>query len=279
MARLSYCADQVRRLDRDRFLCALFAPMGMREALFALYAFNAEVARVREAVNEPILGEMRMQWWRDALGQAYDGRPPRHHVVLALAEAVERFRLTRAHFERMIEARASDLDDQPPADRDALVRYAEATSATLTALSLEVLGLREGPAHEAGRHVGIAWALVGLLRAVPFHAGARRVYLPADLSREAGLEVSALFERRPVAGLSRVVGEIAGTARHHLDAARRNRTAVSRRAVPALLPATLAEEYLAELRKAGFDPFDDRVQAAAPGRLVRLALNAVRGRF
>jgi len=277
MACLSYCARQVRRLDYDRFLCALFAPAEGREALFALYAFNAEVARIREAVSEPLLGQVRLQWWRDAVAGIYAGTPPRHQVARPLAEAVERFSLDRAPFERLLDARAFDIEDGAPADLKALVAYAEDTSATLTALSLDILGARDEAARRAGRHIGIAWALTGLARAVPFHAGARRVYLPATLCRDAGVDFQDLFRLRPGPGLTHVVAEIADTARRHLDVARRGRG--SRRALPALLPAVLAEGYVERLRKAGFNPFARRVQAAGAGRVLALCLRAALGRY
>ena len=69
----------MRHHDRDRFQTALFAPAERREALFALYAFNYEIARVREAVREPMLGQIRLQWWREAIAAAYAGEPPRRH--------------------------------------------------------------------------------------------------------------------------------------------------------------------------------------------------------
>jgi len=266
-------------LDHDRFLCALFAPEAEREDLFALYAFNQEVARIREAVSEPLIGQMRLQWWRDTMDAIYAGDAPRHHVALGLAEAVRRHDLTRAHFDRLIEARSGDLDDHAPPDTAALVTYAEETSATLTALSLEILGQRDGAAGEAGRNVGIAWALTGLLRSVPFHAGARRLYLPASLTREMGLDVAELFRRRSSPALAAVVCEIAQEARRYLSEARRLAPAVPRGALPALLPATLADGYLKRLSRGGFDPFDERVQAAPVGLLVRLAFNAYRGRY
>jgi phytoene synthase len=267
-------------LDHDRFLCALFAPAAEREDLFALYAFNQEVARIREVVSEPLIGQIRLQWWRDAMDAIYAGDAPRHHAALGLAEAVRRHGLTRAHFDRLIEARAGDLDDHAPPDIDALVAYAEDTSATLTALSLEVLGQGGGgAAGEAGRNVGVAWALTGLLRAVPFHAASRRLYLPASLTREMGLDISELFRRRFSPALAAVVSAVAETARRHLAEARRLAPAVSRRGLPALLPATLADGYLGRLSRAGFDPFDEAVQAAPAGRLVRLAFNAYRGRY
>ena len=69
-----FCAQQLRRLDHDRYLTTLFAPAAARPLLIALYAFNTEVARVGEIVSEPIIGQMRLQWWRDAIAEAASGR-------------------------------------------------------------------------------------------------------------------------------------------------------------------------------------------------------------
>jgi len=277
--KLSHCAEQIRRFDNDRFLCTLFAPTAEREALAAVFAFNVEVARIRESVAETLLGEIRLQWWRDAIEGIYCGRPSSHQVVVALDRAVCGFGLSRRHFERLLDARASDLDDAPPPDLAALVDYADATSATLSALSLEVLGADGAGVRQAAREVGIAWALVGLIRAVPFHARARRLYLPAELNRRAGLDVLELFERGGADGLSRVIGTIAEIAGDYLSSARRRREEVPEQALPALLPATLAEGYLRQLRKCGFDPFDARVQTGRPLRHLRIGYNRLRGRY
>src|SRR5215469_14316459 len=75
--RLSSVAALVQRHDRDRYQTVLFAPVAHREALFALYAFNYEIARVRERVTEPILGRMRLEWWREAGAAPFGGRPGR----------------------------------------------------------------------------------------------------------------------------------------------------------------------------------------------------------
>ena len=63
----AYCAELVRTADRDRFLSSLFAPAEYRGALHALYAFNVEVARVREVAREPLPGEIRLQWWSEVV--------------------------------------------------------------------------------------------------------------------------------------------------------------------------------------------------------------------
>src|SRR5262249_24558695 len=176
----SYCAELLRKQDPDRYLTALFAPAERREALFALYAFNLEIARTREAISEPMMGLIRLQWWRDALAEIGQGRVRAHEVVRPLAAAIEAHKLSPALFERLIAARERDLDAEPPADLASLVAYARDSSGALVELALELLGRPSPDLYEAGQATGVARSLMGLLRAVPFHAGRRRVYLPAD---------------------------------------------------------------------------------------------------
>jgi phytoene synthase len=276
---LSYCAEQVRRHDRDRYLSCLFAPASRREGLFALYAFNLEVARTAEAVSEVMLGRIRLQWWRDALEEIHAGRPRRHEVIEPLARAVQAHGLTRGHFERLIDAREFDLEKQAPETLAQLEDYAEATSAGLVLLTLEVLGARDEASRQAGRHVGIAWALTGLLRAVPFHARLKRLYLPRELSEAAGLDLGDVFALRGSPALAEVARQLAARAGEHLAAARALRPQVPKTALPGLLPTTLAGHYLGRLAKAGDDPFHPGVQSRSPGHVWRLAAARLLGRY
>jgi len=110
-------ARGLRRHDRDRYQLALFAPAERRDALFALYAFNYEVARVREAVTQPMLGQIRLQWWREVVDAAYAGTSARRHeVVQPLVAAIAECGLSRTHFDRIIDTRERDLADASPAD-------------------------------------------------------------------------------------------------------------------------------------------------------------------
>ncbi len=186
-------AAEVRRHDRDRFVTALFAPAERREALLALYAFNSEVARTREAISEVLLGEIRLQWWRDALDKLYAGTTLAHPVVEGLGVAVGAHSLSRALFDRLIDARGADLSNGPLASLAEMEDYADGTSATLLTLALETLDARGDGVTHVARHAGVGWGLVGLLRAVPFHARAR----------------AALFARRSA-------DRACGAARRHL---------------------------------------------------------------
>src|SRR5437588_1367789 len=159
----SSLAALVRRYDRDRYQTALFAPAGRREALLALYAFNYEIARVRETVTQPMLGQIRLQWWREALDAAYAGAPPRNHpVAVALTAAIREFGLTRELFDRLIDTRERDMADEPPATLAALKDYTEGSSAPLVQLALQVLGARDAAVEKIAREVGIGYALAGL---------------------------------------------------------------------------------------------------------------------
>ncbi|MBK3798291.1 squalene/phytoene synthase family protein [Azospirillum brasilense] len=277
---LSYCGREVRKYDNDRFLTCLFAPAERRESLFALYAFNLEIAKTREVVTEPVLGQMRLQFWRDGLDKIYEGAAvPKHAVMEPLAAAVREGGLSRALFDRLIDAREADLDDTPPANLSCLVNYAEVTGAPLVQLALEILGAKGPEAMEAGRQAGIGYALAGIVRAVPFHARQHRQLLPADRMAAHGAKPGDLFELRSTPELRPVAREVAEAARDHLAKARALRRSVPRAALSALLPAVLAGLHLDVLAREGNDPFAARVLMPHPLRHAKLAWAALRGRF
>ena len=277
---LSSVAALVRRHDRDRYQTALFAPVAHREALFALYAFNYEIARVRESVTQPTLGRIRLEWWRENVAGAYGPDPVRRHfVVEALTRVIRERRLTRCHLDRLIDARETDLDDDPPADLAALEAYADDTSSRLIYLALEILSTRDAAALVAARHVGIAFALSGLVRALPLRIATGRPLVPADVARRNGLDVDDPGQMRNSASLRAAVAEIAAAAENHLRAARGSRDAVPPAALAALLPAVIAGRSLRRLRRFAHDPFNPSLQRGDPLQSWRLAAAMIRRHF
>src|SRR5262245_49231490 len=107
------CETLVRNADYDRYLSALFLPAERRAPLFALYAFNYEVAKTAESVTQPIMGQMRLQWWCDALDEIETERVRRHDVVQALAETLRTHTLPRALLNALIDAHENDLVETP----------------------------------------------------------------------------------------------------------------------------------------------------------------------
>jgi NADH dehydrogenase [ubiquinone] 1 alpha subcomplex assembly factor 6 len=277
---LSAPAAIVRRHDRDRYQTALFAPADRREALFALYAFNYEVARVRESVTTPILGQIRLQWWREVIDAAYSGGPTRRHeIVQPLVGAIDALGLSRAPFDRLIDTRERDLADAPPADLAALVDYAEGTSSALLLLALEAIGAAAPAAIAAAQEVGIGYAMAGLLRAMPFHAASGRSYIPRDVAARTGLDPEAYLRRRDTPALRATAAELAETAATHLAAGRQCGDHLPRQARAALLPGVIADRFLLRLKRAGFNPFAPELAVPDPLQSWRLAAAALRNRF
>ena len=274
-----YCVGSVHANDPDRYILAMLAPPAKRDALFAVYAFNVEIARTRELVSEPKLGEIRLQWWRDGIAAIYAGDALRHGIGGALGEAVSLHGLSRLHFDRLIDARIADLDDNPPETMAELVRYAEDTAAPLIALALEIVGGFTAEAKEAARHIGVAWSLVGLIRALPFHLGSRRQYLPRELTSRHNVGTRELLELKSTPAVISAIKALSDRAAAELRAARGMRPRIGRDAVPILLQARFAEIYLQRLSAFGFDPFDPR-NADSPAMAVwRLAWSKFRGRY
>jgi phytoene synthase len=272
----AYCLDQVRRYDRDRYLAALFARAPARDDLMALYAFNLEVAKTREMVREPMMGLLRLQWWRDAVDEIYAGNERRHQVVQPLAAAIRRHGLERTLFDRLIDARECDMAETPPADLPALVAYVDATAGGLGLLASQALSGGSAPAVRA---VWIAWGLAGLLRAVPFHARLRRIHLPQAVLTEYGLDARDVLDQRRPPELAAVARAVATEARGHLSIGRQLGRTAPRRLLPVMLLGTFAAQYLRQLDAVGYDVHAPRLHDVPPGRVWRLLWASLIGRF
>ncbi len=279
MQNISYCADLVRRSDNDRFLCAQFAPPHVREALYALYAFNIELARIPERVSEPLLGEIRFQWWRDAMGAIFEENPSAHEVIGPLAKAIGDFALDRALLGKLIDTRMRDLAETPIADMVMFDDYAAGTAGVLAQLTQDIIGVDDALAREAASNVAVAWAVCAVLRAVPYHAGRGQVFVPLQTLAAAGAHKTMVLSRQGSPEIKQAMGLLADYARRRLAAARIASKEIPRAALPALLPAALADAWLTRFQKAGFNPFDATLQRVAATRPLRLWFYAWRGRY
>jgi phytoene/squalene synthetase len=155
------CAKSVRKYDPDRNFSALFAPADKRPFLFALYALNHELAHVAESVREPMIGEIRLQWWRETLESARAGNPRPHNVARAMAATFAKVDLPARLIDGIIDARSFDLNRGPFPDDASRDAYLDATSGNLMRLAARVLG---SPNDDLAREAGLAYGLAGLLR-------------------------------------------------------------------------------------------------------------------
>ncbi len=243
-----------------------------------LYAFNLELSKLRETVSEPLIGRMRLQFWRDALPAIRAGEPPAHEVARPLADVVRTFDIPLGDLERMIDAREADLDDVPPADLERLADYAEGTASSVMATGLRLLGIDPAPNAELLRHAGIATCFVGLARAIPHQVASGRVTLPADLCRAADLDPSHPHQWPENPDVRPIAAVLLDAAQVHIDAVRAAGGALPSSSLPALMPFSLAALYMRRMRQCGNDPYAMAAQPIGISRPLTVLWRRVLGR-
>jgi phytoene synthase len=260
-------AASVRAADPDRYFATLLAPAPKRPLLLALYAFNAEVAQIAQSVREPMLGAIRLEWWRETAEAASKGSARNHDVARGLVGLFAQRPALFAEFEALIAARAFDSSADHFADFAALESYVDSTSGRLMRLAAQIL---DGPPaiDETLRQAGLAYGLTGLLRALPFHNGRHKLYLPLDLLSALNVTPEAFFHLEP--GEPRRAGavrQVALKARDHFLAARQAPRPGA--ALPAILPAALVPVYLRKLNTARDVPIHRRQMALLSAAMKR----------
>ncbi|MEO0916133.1 MAG: squalene/phytoene synthase family protein [Pseudomonadota bacterium] len=205
------CANIVAKGDPDRFRATMAAPLRAREVLFPLYAFNVEVARAPWLTAEPMIAEMRLQWWRDALGEIANAGPVRKHEVTTPLSAI----LSNDDAQRLdatIAARRWDIYRDPFEDEAHMLSYLDATGGGLMWTAVRCLG---GPAEakDMVRRFGRATALARFLAAVPELKARGRVPLrDEEPTAIAKLVRQCLQDCPPVSALRDAVGPAARPA-------------------------------------------------------------------
>lgn len=243
-------AAAVRAADRDRYLAALYAPADRRADLMALYAFNAEIAGIRDRIREALPGEIRLQWWRDMIASG-DGSGGGHPLAAALMRAIEAHALPRAAFDAYLEARILDLYDDAMPTRTDLEGYCGETASALIQLSAIVLdpAAAAGTANLAG-YAGCAQAIAGLLRLLPIHRRRGQCFLPRDMLAAVGTTPEAFVSGGDEAAAARAVSAMAALGSEHLTAFLSGAGSLPASLRPAFLPVVLAAAYLSAIVEA-----------------------------
>ncbi len=265
----------LRDTDRDRYLACLLSPDDKRGALAALYAFNAELARIRDLVHEPLPGEIRMQYWRDLLEGNAHGSTEANPLAAALLSAVEAHRLPRQTLVNMIEARIFDLYDDPMESRTSLEGYAGETASALIQLAGLILSPDEAmKSADAAGHAGVAQAISGMLLLMPLHQRRGQVYIPLEILSATGLDREAFLAGEDKPRISAAIEAFAGLGRDHLAKARASVLPPS--VLPAFLPAVLAEPVLVKAQKRGAAVLEASLQEPQWRRQMRMAFAGMR---
>jgi phytoene synthase len=249
---IAYLAGLVRESDRPRYYASLFAPAALRWELIALYGFAAEVERVPDQVSDPMLGEMRLQWWRDSLaGRARgigDGPNP---ALRGVGAVVDRHSLPDAPLFALIEARNRDLYSDSPAGLADVEGFLGETQSALFQMAAIVCGATGPDTAEAAGHAGVAYGLARQLLRFASDRARSRTILPANLLATEDITADAVFALEPPAALHRVVSALAVLARHHLRNAEESLSSLSRQVRLPFLPLAVVPSHLDRIERLG----------------------------
>ena len=206
-------------------------------------------------MREALVGEIRLQWWRDALQGEARGDVRANPVAAALDDTIVQFRLPRQSLVDLIDARIFDLYDDPMPNLNDLEGYCGETSSSLIQISSVILanGSNPGTADAAG-HAGVA--------ACDHGAAA-----PSRIMRDRGrstfppifwpvMASCAKISSPGAAGRAQgALGDLRAVARRHLEQVRTLRATIPDAAKPAFRPLALVEPYLKAMERRDYDPF------------------------
>jgi 15-cis-phytoene synthase len=272
-----YIAALVKAGDQDRYWSGLLMPEPARDNLFAIFAFNIELARIGEQAREPQLGEIRLEWWREALASP-EGAVTGNPVADALIAARAASHLPLERLSAMIDARSVDVHRESIAGMDDLRSYLLGTAGAVFALGAEVAGAQGSAAAQASEEAAMAYGLTGLMRALPYHRSRGQLYLPADFLAAFGVEPEAVLRGEASEALRTALGVLRARALDHLAAFRRLAAPLPASALPVFLPLALVPGTLRRLGAPAHRPLTDVVHLNPLGRFARIWLAYMRGR-
>jgi len=251
-----HVADYLRTADRERYFASLVVKPAARSAVQALYAFGADVATIRDRAREPTAGEIRLQWWADAITGAGHGDVRANPLADALLDTIAAYDLPTGPLQRLINARRFDLYDDPMPDLHSFEGYAGETVSVLYQFAAMILnGGAEVETGDAAGHLGVAHALIGHLRSFGLNASRGRLFLPLAVYASAGVGEGEIFSGTVSEGLLAAQAHLIEAAREHLHKSSAATARLPRHLRPAFATIGLLNSQLGGIERQAETPF------------------------
>ncbi len=214
-----YCLQHLRENDKFAYLTTLLIPYAHRRDIVILNAFQVEIARIRFMVTEAIPGEIRLQWWRDALNQNQT-EAKANPLAEALLEIIEKHNLPKQDFDKILLARAFDLYNDPLPLWSDFETYAGETRSLFLRLTCLVCGIKPSKnLATACGHAGIALAIQQILQNFACDAARGQIYIPSDVLIRAGADKEKIINGEMHEGLKVTLNDMAKLGREHYNSA------------------------------------------------------------
>jgi phytoene synthase len=253
---MGHAADFLKANDPDRYFASLVLPEQHRAAIQSLWAFSADVASIRDRVSQPAPGEIRLQWWADALQNVGHGEVRQNPIASELLDAVARYKLPTGALLRLIAARRFDLYDDKMPDLATFEGYAGVTVSVLFQLAAMILNNGDPvETGDAAGHLGVAQSLAGHLAAFGYNASKGRLFLPWSVFAANGVHEQEIFEGRVSEGLLAALAQVHDFASDHLAKAEAAVAALPAPLRPAFAMFALLPPRLSRLERGAESPF------------------------
>ena len=247
-------AAQLREADSAQFFATLFIPEDKRPAVMALRAFATEMARIPWLVSEPMLGEIRLQWWHEVLAGERGGEAVANPLAAALVQTVETYNLPVAALQGLIAARVEDLyADPPPTLNDLEGRLGECHSVPYRLAAMILSQQASAAVADVAGHGGVAEGLADLLARWPLLLRRGRVMIPQDVMAPYDLTRESVLAGTAPDATRRALGHLAALAQKHRVQAAASLAGLNASEAPAFLPLTLVEPLLSRVERTMLD--------------------------
>ncbi len=207
--------ETLRDIDRETYLAMLYLAADKREEIATLWAFNAEIGRIRDIVSEPVPGEIRLQWWREVLAGDRTSEGASHPIAGALVELIKKYDLQVEALDNLLEARIFDLYNDPMPDRTTLEGYLGETRSIVFQMALQIHMGVEPENGDAAGHAGVAMGIAQILRHMALHRQRGQIYVPADILKSSGLSPTEFAASEVPTGIERVIAAMTALGREH----------------------------------------------------------------
>ena len=263
---LVFLNDKVKTYDRDRYITSMFSTVKDRQSILALYAFNIDISRIWETVEEVQIRHIRLQWWYDTLLELEKGNntAPGHPIVNSLQEILKVQRISFSHFFKLLDTKRYDFDHNYFDTTEILINYSLNSSLPLSLLLLEVFNVNAEEESKLVKNLSISWALTGTIRSIIKSSSVGRVLIPKELLEKYNMSPKDILNESKKHNLSGVVNEMVCITKGYIDQCATIIDRLPKQALPLSLQFIIVREYLRTIERAKFNLYDNKVILMKP---------------
>ncbi len=270
-------SEIVKAHDRDRYVATLFAPEAKRDDLFTLYAFDAEVSRIRAVISDPLPGEIRLQWWREVINGERAGEARGNALAKEMCELVARHSLPQAAFDAYFDAKIFEFYNDAFPDIVSLEAWCGETSSTF--LQMAALTLDKDAANacaDASGHGGVTLAIARIIERLAQTRARGQCFLPADLLAACGMDREAFVRGDDKTKMKMATNALCELGLSHFENYRAAAKRLAKTVRPAFLPVANARLVLDKALGASAQPAFSPIEVSALRKLLGIAMAAIR---